>query len=379
MTEPSLSTIKLSMFEEMPAINARRVLDARPIGFSQIRLLPKAKGVRPIMNLRRRITKLQNGKAVLGRSINSVMAPVFNMLSYEKAHQPHRLGSALFSVGDLYPRLKAFRSRLEKNNQVRNSLYFAKVDVQSCFDTIPQQRVVELIEQLSSEEEYNIARHAEIRPCESRGYSDGAWGASKPTKKFVASARAVDDFTPFDKTLDQRFARGKKDTVFVDAVVQTCQEKVKLLHLLKEHVQRNIVKIGKKFFRQKQGIPQGSVLSSLLCNFFYAEFEREYLGFLNPTQSILLRLIDDFLLITTDKVHAIRFLEIMHDGNEEYGIHVKSEKSLVNFACKVKGIRIPALTRSTSFPYCGTKIDTVTLDLTKDRDRRIDTGTLAEE
>ena len=367
------------MFEELPAIQARRVLDARPIGFSQIRLLPKAKGVRPIMNLRRRVTKLQNGKAVLGRSINSVMAPVFNMLSYEKTHQPHRLGSALFSVGDLYPRLKAFRSRLGERDKVRDSLYFAKVDVQSCFDNIPQQRAVELIEKLCSEEEYNIARHAEIRPCESRGYIGEAWGASKPTKKFIASAKASDDFTPFDETLKQRFARGKKGTVFVDAVVQTCHEKVQLLHLLKEHVQRNIVKIGKKFFRQKQGIPQGSVLSSLLCNFFYAEFEREYLGFLNPTQSILLRLIDDFLLITTDKAHAIRFLEIMHDGNEEYGIRVKSEKSLVNFACTVKGIRIQGLMKSRSFPYCGTKIDTVTLDLTKDRDRRIDTGTLAEK
>lgn len=368
MTEPALSHIKLSMFEEMDTVRALKLLDGRPLGFSQIRLLPKANGIRPIMNLKRRVTKLQKGKVVLGRSINSVMAPVFNMLDYEKRRNPSCIGSAIFSVDEVYPKLTSFRRQLETNRPGAKLFYFAKCDVQSCFDTIPQKGVVELLEQIATEEEYRIARHAEIKSSGNHGYGVGT--TPKPTMKFVASARAYADFARFDGLVETCFAKGKKNTVFVDAVVQTSQKRDQLLDLLEEHVERNIVKIGKKFFKQKAGIPQGSVLSSLLCNFFYAELEREFLGFLKDDESVLLRLIDDFLLITTRKDHAERFLKLMHDGIEKYGVKVNPAKTLVTFDATVNGSRLPRLAGGTAFPYCGTRINIKTLEITKDRDRR---------
>lgn len=369
-TEPAMSKLKLAMLEEIRADKARRLLDARSLGFSQIRLLPKQAGFRPIMNLRRRTTKLQNGRVLLGRSINSVMAPVFNMLSYERAKQPTKLGSALFSVGDMYPKLKTFKTNLQSLGKEATPLFFAKLDVQSCFDTIPQRRVVRLMEQLASEDEYRIARHAELKPSDLHHQAAFLALAPKPARKFVATARAAADFTAFDQVLKIGPALGKKNTIFVDSVVQTSQIKEKLLDLLEEHVERNVIKIGKKFFRQKEGIPQGSVLSSLLCSFFYAELERECLGFLDGRDGVLLRLVDDFLLITTNKGHAERFLGIMHDGSEKYGVRVNPGKSLVNFDTVVGGLRIPRLTGGMKFPYCGNLIDTKTLEITKDRDRR---------
>ena len=372
-TEPSLTTIKLSMFEEIRTDKAKKVLDARTLGFSQIRLLPKASGLRPIMNLRRRVTKVHGGKTILGRSINSVMAPVYNMLNYEKLVQPGRLASALFSVGDIYPRLKSFQAQLSRDGRETETLYFVKVDVQSCFDTIPQRRVVKLAERLCSESEYRIGRHAEIKPSESHSYQAGSGPGYKPARKFVARAKSGHDFSSFEESLENNATNGKKNTIYVDSVVETLQDKEQLLDLLAEHVERNMVKIGKKFFRQKQGIPQGSVLSSLLCNFFYAEFERDHLGFLNNPTSLLLRLIDDFLLITINKANAMRFLGVMEDGNEEYGIGIRMEKSLVNFDMSDKA-DVPRLTSCTSFPYCGIRIDTKTLEVMKDRTRRIDTG-----
>ena len=372
MTEPALSSLKLSMFEELDTMRARKLLDARPLGFSQIRLLPKANGVRPIMNLRRRVTKLQNGKVVLGRSINSVMAPVFNTLDYEKRKQPGHIGSAIFSVGEMYPKLTTFRRRLESSGAGRKPFYFAKCDVQSCFDTIPQRRVVKLLEQVVSEDEYRIARYAEIKPSENHSY--GIKTLPKPARKFVAFAKAYTDFTQFKEVVEEHLARGKKNTIFVDAVVQTSQKRDKMLDLLEEHVERNIIKIGKKFFKQKAGIPQGSVLSSLLCNYFYGELERECFAFLDDDESILLRLVDDFLLITTNETHAKRFLQTMHDGIEKYGVKVNPAKSLVSFPTTTNGIQIPQPAGTAAFPYCGNRINTRTLEITKDRDRRKDSS-----
>lgn len=84
LTEPSLSTLRLRMFEEMPTERVNKLLAVRPLGFSKIRLLPKKRGLRMIMNLRRRQQVMRYGAMTLGRSINSVMAPVFNTITYEK-------------------------------------------------------------------------------------------------------------------------------------------------------------------------------------------------------------------------------------------------------------------------------------------------------
>lgn len=375
LTEPSLTALKLSMFEEMRPTQAQHLLSARVLGFSQIRLLPKKSGFRPIMNLRRRMADKQGGKVVLSRSINSVMAPVFNMLDYEKAKQPNLVGSALFSVGEMYLKLKTFRSHLQAQHSLGKPLYFIKLDVQSCFDTIPQQRIVRIIEEIASEDAYKIARHAEIKSSKVRCRDPQIRNIPVPTRRFIAAARALNDFEPFAHRAEGSLAVGKKNTIFVDSVVPTTRPKGALLGLLEEHVERNVVKIGKRFYRQKVGIPQGSVLSSLLCNFFYARLEKEYLGFIDADESVLLRMIDDFLLITTNKDHAERFSHIMHSGVDEYGVQVSLAKSLANFDMSVHGDRIPRLETGTSFPYCGNLIDTRTLEITKDTGRKQGTGT----
>ena len=367
-----LANIKLSMFEEIRTMKALKILDARALGFSQVRLLPKANGMRPIMNLRRRVNKLKNGRMVLGRSINSVVTPVFNVLQYAWKKNPASLGAALFSVGDMYAVLKSFRNRIKSVSSEARPFYFAKCDVKACFDTIPQQRVVRMAKEKLDEALYRIRRHAEIKG--SRPYQNAISLASevKPARKFVATARAAADFVDFGCAVEQGLANGKRNTVYVDTVTQACQQRQKIVALLEEHVENNMVKVGKKFFKQKAGIPQGSILSSLLCNLFYGELEDEHFRFLQADESVLLRLIDDFLLITTNEKHAKMFLQIMHDGIEEYGVKVNPDKSLVSFEAIVNGEQIAR--SSTSFPYCGNLIDTRSLEITKDRSRRKASG-----
>ncbi|TKA76901.1 hypothetical protein B0A49_02736 [Cryomyces minteri] len=160
----------------------------------------------------------------------------------------------------------------------------------------------------------------------------------------------------------------KQPVTLSNSYIQTLAKKV--LHLLKEHVERNIVKIGKRYYRQKEGIPQGSVLSSLLCNFFYAKLERECLDFVQTEDCLLLRLVDDFLLISVRREHAEDFLQVMHNGVPAYGLAVKAEKSLANFHVEINGRRIESTQGAMQFPYCGNAIHTVSLDISKDRERK---------
>ena len=132
-------------------------------------------------------------------------------------------------------------------------------------------------------------------------------------------------------------------------------------------MERNLVKLGKKYYRQRNGIPQGSILSSLLCNFVYGKLEQELLTC--NDNSVLFRLIDDFLLITTDRQHAEHFLRLLHKGIPAYGVSVKPEKSLANFDVDIDGHPVPKCS-SRCFPYCGLLIDQRNLDIKKDMEKQ---------
>lgn len=295
----------------------------------------------------------------------------------------------MFSVQSLYTRLKEYKRRMASEGQ--HTFYFAKVDVKSAFDTMPQEPVVKLVRKLASHQAYNMDKHVEITAPEERGpetpgtgADTAPKGASAPMRRWKTVASATADASGFHDVVESSFAAQQRNTVFVDTSFRRKRDAASLTGLAASHILQNLVKIGKKFYRQKTGIPQGSILSSLLCNCFYAELEAEELGFLghdgessessNSSDSsdsrnncLLLRLIDDFLLITTDQNKAARFVEVMHRGLPQYGVAVNPDKSLVNFDLQSPGGKaVSRVPDGAWFPYCGTVIHCSTLGIAKD-------------
>lgn len=274
----------------------------------------------------------------------------------------------MFSVGDIYDRISKFKQRVGSGGR---PFFFAKVDVQGAFDTIPQAAVIALMKTVPSEACYEIIKYVEIQSNDNNTVTN-----STVLKRWRSSARATGSETAFLEMIGQQIASSKKNTVYVDSVFRKAHKTRDLLALMASHIQQNLVKIGKKYYRQKDGIPQGSVVSSILCNYFYADLERKRLHFLQTDDCLLLRLIDDFLLITTNEGKAARFVTVMQQGMPEYGVTVSPLKTLVNFTMPsdVDGAPDPtAVLMANSgdpvefFPYCGTQINTRTLEISKDR------------
>jgi telomerase reverse transcriptase len=275
----------------------------------------------------------------------------------------------------MFPKLASFKASLRQRKLADSPLYFAKVDVQACFDTIPQKRLLDMVEDLMSIQAYHTGKHVEISPLGPLQRLSGRHVNPMPLKKYVAHSGAASDLTSFSQLVQGKLAGTKANTIFVNTDLQRCETKDDLMQLLQEHIERNVVKIGKRFYRQKTGIPQGSILSSILCNFFYAELERDVLGFALGDDCLLLRLLDDFLLITTKQEHAQRFIRVMHRGHPEYGVVVKAAKSLANFnVITDDGRQIPTSGSDNRFPYCGVCIDTRTLEVSKKRERDTEAG-----
>ena len=141
--------------------DAEEILRQRRLGYSFVRLLPKETGVRPIINLRRRETKvsagtvswswhpdvltlicaLQSGSLPRGTSINQILKTAFQILSYEKVgvkravweyfdltfgqdHQRGLLGASVFGPHETYKKLKAFKATLTQEYGLDNLYVF---------------------------------------------------------------------------------------------------------------------------------------------------------------------------------------------------------------------------------------------------------------
>ncbi|SNX84166.1 uncharacterized protein MEPE_02874 [Melanopsichium pennsylvanicum] len=440
LSKPVLSQLKESIFEPLTRAEALSFMASRKLGYSHVRLLPKETGVRPIVNLRRRSTKQvqtdqpasqsdpskskskvksnlsaasqRKESMILGQSINFILQSVFYILTYEKSQMltssdreectgwDHHgdegganqgmLSSSVFGPNEIYTQLKTFKQRLTQgqSQRARKKLYFIKVDIRCAFDSIDQGKLLEIIERIlrkdheQETEGYRIHRFAKIMCStirEAKSTSAIAVPRTKGTKReFVRLARPDTEHIDFFD-LASSLAVALHDVVFVDGVSYRYESTSLILKLLRQHITENLIKIGKEFYRQRVGIPQGSSLSTLLCSFFYADMERQdpFLSSLRSDnrdgpKSLLMRYTDDFLLITTSKRQAKRFYQIMRQGHPEYGCFISPEKTLINFdlldASSSNGPLVPRI-YSEDFPWCGLTISTVNLGVSTDLGR----------
>lgn len=362
LCQPCLTSARLG---PLIPVSARDLRDKRSyrLGYSCVRLLPKERGTRSITNLRRRSTKTVNGKRFLAQSINAKLTPVFNIFNYERRRDTGIFKLDTFSIQDLHTKLSSFRSRIQVTD--RQKLFLVKTDIRSAFDSIPQAKLLDLVCNIFKCKQYYTVKYAECKWVGASANTSGPRSTVKFVKSAMPAGAAVEP-----NTLETLDLSNKRLTIYCNTDQQQPISREQAKQLLEEHVQANILKIGKRCYRQSIGIPQGSILSSLLCTFFYNDFEARTLSFLDPQKSVLLRIIDDFLLITTKQAEAVQFIRAMKAGDASYGIFVHPEKSLVNFDMTIDGVQVPRLSHTTSFPFCGLSIDTENLQVTKDRIRK---------
>ncbi len=100
---------------------------------------------------------------------------------------------------------------------------------------------------------------------------------------------------------------------------------------LKCLIENHVIVFCGKFYIQTRGIPQGSALSVLLCNLYLGALEQdnwpELLDNKTASDSLMVRHVDDFLLATTRKPLAERFVNSMSHGFDDYGVCGKPGKT----------------------------------------------------
>ncbi|XP_041663934.1 telomerase reverse transcriptase [Cheilinus undulatus] len=322
---------------------------------SRLRFIPKTDGMRPIT----RVLGADGKTRIYQARVRDLLA----MLRACVRSTPSLLGSTVWGMTDVH---KVLCSIAPAQKEKPQPLYFVKVDVSGAYESLPHDKLIEVIGQALSpvtDELFTIRRYAKI-------WADSYEGLKK---SFVKQADFLED--NMGSTNMKGFVTSLQKSGRVHHSILVEQNFSSDLHgrdamqFFTQMLTGSVVQFGKKTYRQCRGIPQGSVVSSLLCCLCYGHMENSLFKDITGKKGCLMRLVDDFLLITPDLQEAQGFLRVLLAGIPQYGLVVNPQKVVVNF--QVTGnlgscpdIRV--LSPRCLFPWCGLLLDTHSLDVYKD-------------
>lgn len=348
----AMATLKECQYTEIDISEAARRNTDQVMGCSKLRLLPKATGVRALNLLshaqRVKFCDESSGQTrpLLCRptakdrrmSTNSTLRRTFSVLKHEHRRSPSSFGCGVFGLNEVFPLFLNFKKEVREfraQSKQNAPLYFVSVDLHRCYDNIDQTYLHNLVKRVIINEEYLIQQHNVLHPFQSMG---------KVQRKRSTHLCDPVDIQSFPDIASQELAGNYSQCIFVDGITTSLVKKDEVLELLKEHIFSNLVAIngdyGPRFLSQSSGIPQGSVLSTMLCNYYYGDLESRLLGDMFAGEErksqrkgvgLLVRIVDDFLLISTKKEVCVQFLERMRQGIPELGVRINQAKTMASF------------------------------------------------
>ncbi|KAI3712673.1 hypothetical protein L1987_71235 [Smallanthus sonchifolius] len=283
----------------------REILNSRRFGFSRVRFRPKANGIRPLANLK------SSSRPHEFKAVNVVLQDLHAALKDVQFKYPEKLGSSVFSYNDVHRNLRNFLSR------VTNTLpcvYMVVADVQKAYDSINQDKLLHVMRDVIVDDHLLHQTH-----------------------QIIASNRhfQVLPYINLCKQFRSHVQNRSSHSIVVDQGRSRTATKDDLHFNLQQHVKNNLLYINKRFYQQTVGIPQGSILSSLLCSFYFGHMENTnllpFLEKVDKSDFMLLRFIDDFLFISTSKKLALGFLSRIERGFHEYSCNMNKQKFGLSF------------------------------------------------
>ncbi|XP_068587383.1 telomerase reverse transcriptase isoform X3 [Cebidichthys violaceus] len=298
---------------------------------SRLRFIPKTDSMRPITRV--------VGADAKTRLYRGRVRDLLDMLRACVRSTPSLLGSTVWGMTDIH---KVVRSLAPAQKAEPQPLYFVKVDVSGAYESLPHDKLIEVIGQALTpvqEELFTRRLYAKI-------WADSHEGLKKSFVRqadFLEGNMGSTNMKGFVTSLQKR---GKvHHAILVEQHFCSDLHGREGLQLFTQMLTGSVVQFGKKTYRQCRGIPQGSAVSSLLCCLCYGHMENALFKDMTEKKGILLA------------------------GVPQYGLVVNPQKVAVNFqvtgsAGSCPGIRV--LPPHCLFPWCGLLLDTQSLDVSKD-------------
>lgn len=222
-----------------------------------------------------------------------------------------------------------------RNDKTVGGYYMMKFDMTKCYDNLDQGRIMECVYRLFQGDddtaEYFVRQS--VRPLRSKK------GSSQRRVSRVIESDSVESLdaslinpsrihidgglTPEDIRYQEHYGSTARIT------------KKQVLEFVQEHIRNATVIIKEKVpksYTRTQGVFQGFPLLAVLCHIVYTAMMHDVFGFiLKDSTSVLLRVVDDFLLVTSKEIMCSRTLKAASSGEaRSYGAFLNSSKSTLS-------------------------------------------------
>ncbi|XP_041332571.1 telomerase reverse transcriptase [Pyrgilauda ruficollis] len=287
--------------EEIETIRQKKFV---PVA-SKLRFIPKPNGLRPIVKVSGVVEPQALSKESREKKMNhynTQLKNLFSVLNYERTINTSFLGSSVFGKDDIYKIWKQFVTKILESGGEIPHFYCVKADVSRAYDSIPHNKLVEVISRILKPEKrtvYCIRRYAVIMITPSGR-------AKRLYRRHVSTFK---DFMPDMKQFVSQLQENAslRNAIVVEQSLTFYETSSSLFNFFLQMIHNSILEIRNRYYLQCCGIPQGSILSTLLCSLFYGDMENKWLSGINQ-DGVLIRLIDDFLLLTPHLMKARTFL-----------------------------------------------------------------------
>lgn len=142
--------------------SVKKVICNRIFGFSRLRFLPKATGVRPLANLnapsRLNVRPLRNDKYKNFMSVNGVLRELHAVLKSIHLEEPKKLGSSVFDYNDVYRSLCSFLSILKSGSSAMPGLFIVIADVSKAFDSVNHDKLLSVMKDIIFSDNYHLEK-----------------------------------------------------------------------------------------------------------------------------------------------------------------------------------------------------------------------------
>ena len=350
-----------------PPLKRLRSIDALPT----IRFLPKKNSVRPITNFRIKSDSYES------RASSISLYNCMHVLKHIYNRNPVLIGFGAFGFDEIYMKVRRYKEMLKSNqdnNLTDQKFYIATVDLEKCYDNVDSKQLYNLVNDLLNGENNSVDDYVLHRYTVSH-YITSLERVVTKTLRLVG-----DGMITFEEA-SNKIAEKYRNSIITDNVLYAKVDKDEILKTISNHLFNHVVKMpftkdstssGRNCYTQVKGIPQGSVLSPHLCNLYYGNAERMIFGTEEEVnklgltdKSVIIRLMDDFIMISTSKEAVTHFLQRAHQKFKLYGGNINPLKTRVNVPTEIEvdGKRIELnVIPSHILSWCGLSIDTHTLE-----------------